>query len=141
MSARKKNCSKSSQTASKKNISNTKRQFFELSSTLTKIKPRITAFCGKPQETSSSEDNCGKESPVSGDAGNSFGIRASKHNKAGFPTPLCLALFGLMIFINFYLLTRLGGNKPAREGIIKTSQIKHVVSSVLRKMGPTRYLL
>ena len=45
-----------------------------------------------------------------------------------------------MIFIKFYLLTRLGGNKPTRGIIMKTSQIEKVVSSVRRKMRPTRYL-
>ena len=45
-----------------------------------------------------------------------------------------------MIFIRFYLLTQLGGHKTARAKVMKTSHIGQVVSSVQRKMGPTRCL-
>ena len=82
MAARKKKGSKSSQTASKKDVSDTKRQISELSSTLTEMISTIAAFSGKPRGTSSSEANSGQEAPVSGDAGNSFGGRVSKRTKA-----------------------------------------------------------
>ena len=45
-----------------------------------------------------------------------------------------------MTFIKFYLLKQLRGHKPTRAKITKTSQIKQTVSSVRRKMGPTRLL-
>ena len=46
-----------------------------------------------------------------------------------------------MIFIKFYILTRLGGHKPTKARIMKTGQIEQVVSSVWHKMRPTRCLL
>ena len=39
------------------------------------------------------------------------------------------------MFIKFYILKRLGGGNPTRAKIMKTSQIKQVVSSVRRKWG------
>ena len=94
------------------------------------MKPIITAFSGKPQGTSSSETNSGQEDTVSGDSGDSFVGNAYKRTKAWIASPLELALFGLMIFIKFYLLKRLGGHKPARARIMKISEIEQVVSSV-----------
>ena len=44
------------------------------------------------------------------------------------------------MLIKFYLLTQLGGHNPAKARIMKTSQIKQVVSSVCRNMGPIRCL-
>ena len=87
------------------------------------MKASIADFNGKPEGTGTSEANIYQEAPVSGDAGNSFGGRAPNHTKAWHTTPLALELFGLMIFIRFYLLTQLGGHKLARERIRKTSQI------------------
>ena len=140
MSARKKRGSKSIQTASKKYISDTKRQLYELSPTLNEMKAITANFIGKPQGNSSSKANSGQEAPVSGDAGNYLGGCTPKHIKAWLATSLYLELFGLMIFIKFYLLARLGGHKPARVRITKNIQIKQVVSSVWRKMRKTRYL-
>ena len=137
ISAQKKKCRKSSQIARKKDVSDTKRQLSELSSNLTETKDRIITFSGKPQGTSSSEDNSGQEAPVPEDSGNSFGGRASKRTMDWLASSPDLGLFCLMMFIKFYLLTRLGGYKPARARIIKTSQIDQVVSSVWRNMGPT----
>ena len=131
---------KSSQTASNKYVLDTKCQLSVLSTTLTEMISSIAAFSGKPQETTSSEANSGQEAPVWGDAVNSFGGPASKRTKVWLESPLALALFGLMIFIKSYLLTRLGGNMPARSRIMKTSQIEQLTSSVWHKMGPTRFL-
>ena len=104
------------------------------------MKASIADFSGKPQGNISSEANSDQEALVSGYAVNYFGGCASKRTKAWLSIPLALALFCLMIFVKFYLLKWLGGNKPARERIMKASHIKQVVSSVWRKMGPTRYL-
>ena len=106
------------------------RQIYELLFTLTKIKARIAAFIGKPHGTYSSESNSGQEAPVSGDSGNYSGGCASKSTKTLLACPLALVLFGLIVFITFYLLTLLGGNNPTREEIMNTSQIKQVVYSV-----------
>ena len=82
ISACKKKGSKSGQTENKKEVSDTKRRISELSSTLTEIKSSIAVLSGKPQGTSPSEVNSGQEAPVSGDAGNYVGGRASKRTKA-----------------------------------------------------------
>ena len=118
----------------------TKRQLSELSSTLTEMKACIIAFSGKPQGTNFSETNSGQEATVSADAGNSFGGCASRRTKTWIAIPLALALFGLMMFIKFYLFTRLGGHNPTRKKIMNNSHIEQVVSSVWQKMGPTRCL-
>ena len=122
-------------------MSDNKHQFSELSSTLTKKKACIDAISRKPQGTNSNEDNKGQEAPVSGDAGNAFGGRTSKSTKTWIASILSLALIGLMMFINFYLLTRLGVHKPTIVNIKDTSHIKKIVPSVGRKKGPTRILL
>ena len=57
--------SNSSQTASKKDVADTKRKISELSSTLTEIKVCIAVFSGKPQGTNSIESNIGQEAPIS----------------------------------------------------------------------------
>ena len=82
IATRKKKGRKSSHTAITKEVSDTKRQLSELSSTLTEIKSSIAVLSGKPQGTSPSEVNSGQEAPVSGDAGNYVGGRASKRTKA-----------------------------------------------------------
>ena len=81
MSVRNKNGSKSSQIESKKDVSDTKNYLSKLSSTLTEMKSRIGAFSDKPQSTSSSESNSDQETPISGEAGNSFGGRDYKRTK------------------------------------------------------------
>ena len=78
--AHKKNGSKSSQTASKKDVADTKRQLSELSSTLTEMKSWIAAFSDKPQGNNFSESNCGKEAPIRS-AVDSFVGRVSKRTK------------------------------------------------------------
>ena len=103
------------------------------------MKANITAFSGKSQGTGPSEAKSGQEAPVSGDADNSFEVRAYKRTKAWLTSPLALALFGLMISIKFYLLTQLGRHKPDRERIMKTIQIEQIVSRVWRMMVPKRY--
>ena len=99
MSACKKKGSKSSQTTSKKDVSDTKRHISELSSTLTEMKACIAAFCGMPQGTNSSESNSGQKAPVLGDAENSFCRHASNCTKIWLATPPALLLIGLMMFI------------------------------------------
>ena len=129
--------SRSSHTTRNKYVVYTNRQLSGLSSTLTEMKTWISDFSGKPQGTNSSKANSGQEAPVSGDAGNSFGGHVSKHTNAWLARPLALVLSGLMMFIKFYLLTRLGGGNLTRARIMKTIQMKQVVSSVWQKMGPT----
>ena len=96
MAARKKKCSKSSQTASKKDV-----MLYKLSSTLAETKTIIAACSVKPKGASFSEYNSDQYAPVSGDAGNYFGGHASKCTKALLASPLALVLFGLIMFINF----------------------------------------
>ena len=79
--ARKQENRKSIHTFNKKEVSYTKRQLSELSSTLTKMKAYIAAFGGKPQGDYFSEANNIQEAPVSGDALNYFGGRASKRTR------------------------------------------------------------
>ena len=81
IAARKKKGNKSSRTARKKYIADTKRQLSEIPSTLTEMKTCISAFSGNPQGNNSSEANSGQEAPISWDAGNYFGRSASKHTK------------------------------------------------------------
>ena len=50
----------------------------------------IATFSGKPQGTNYSEANSGQEDPVSGDAGNCFGGRASKRTKDLLASPPAL---------------------------------------------------
>ena len=64
MNACKKKGSKYSQTASKKYVLEIKLHLFEISSTLTETKDRITAFSGKPHGTSSSEADSDQEAPI-----------------------------------------------------------------------------
>ena len=113
--------SKSSHTVIKKDLVDTKRQISELSSTLNEIKAYIPEVSGKPQGNNYSEANSGQEAPVSGDAGSSFGDRASKPTNTWIERPLDLQWIGLMMFIKFYLLIRLGGHKPTMMRIMKTS--------------------
>ena len=131
---------KSSQTAINKDVAYTKCQLSELSSTLNEMKACISTFSSKPQGDNSSEANRGQDAPISVEAGNSCGKRASKWTKTWFARPLTSVLFGLLVFIKFYLLTRLGGYKPTTAKNMKTSQIEQVVNSVLHKMGPTMCL-
>ena len=81
IAARKQNSSNSSQTASKKEVAETKHNLFELSYTLTKMKIFITAFSGKPQGTDTSEANKVQAAFISGFTGNYFGGRVSKRTK------------------------------------------------------------
>ena len=133
--------SKSSQTASKKEVADTKFQLSELSYTLLNMKSYIAACSGKPQGNDSSEANNGQEAPVSWDTIKYFGRCANKRTKTWLASPPSLGLIGLMTFIKFYLLTWLGGHNSTRDEIMKTSQINQVVSNVQHKMGTTTCLL
>ena len=73
------------------------------------VQASITAFSGKPRGTSYNEAKSGQEAPVSGDAGNSFGGRASKRAKSWLARPLSLELFCLMVFIKFYIFDTVRG--------------------------------
>ena len=82
MYAHKKKGSKSSQTAIRKDVSETKRQLSRLSTNITEMKASIAAFSDKPQRNSCSEANSVQEDNVSGYAGNYFGGHTSKCTKA-----------------------------------------------------------
>ena len=79
------------------------------------MKACITEISSKPQGIDSNEANKVQEAPVSGDAGNAFGGRASKRTKTLLASPLDLELIGLIMFIKFYLLTRLRGIRQLEQ--------------------------
>ena len=124
--AHKQKGSKYSHTTSKKEVTYTKLQLSEIYSSLINMKAYIAAFSSKPQGTYSCEVNNRQEAPYSGEERNYFGRRAAKRTNAWLVSPLAFALISLMMFVSFYLLTRLGGHNPTRDKSINTIQINQV---------------